>query len=248
MRARKNGFIPRRLGKYTCRHPPERPGPLLGGRHRGLDEGPARPRQPAPHTSRLGKRWRPRSRSQPSHRPSRDLPRTGSILYAHALNAFAAAVQWPAARYIVLQASNMLWVRPGMEARVRRLRHSLGRRDCAREPRRFPAPHRCLGLHPPVWRVARHGRRPLCAADNPRVHRQGAAPPLLPGAGRAWRLPDALPRGKLLPDRDRPRLCPPLAGLRRPRGVARRLPALVAAEGTDAVRHDASALVGARQR
>lgn len=51
----------------------------------------------------------------------------GSVLYAHLLNARFAAARWKSCCcYLVLQASNMLWVRHGMEARVERLRCSVG--------------------------------------------------------------------------------------------------------------------------
>ena len=43
---------------------------------------------------------------------------TGSVLWAHLANARAIARRWPSTRYVVLQASDMVWVRPGMEARV----------------------------------------------------------------------------------------------------------------------------------
>lgn len=52
----------------------------------------------------------------------------GSVLYAHLLNARSATARWQnCCCYFVLQASNMLWVRSGMEARVESLRCSVGR-------------------------------------------------------------------------------------------------------------------------
>lgn len=50
---------------------------------------------------------------------------TGSLLYAHMLSIAEAARRWPICEYVVLQASNMLWVRAGMELRVRSLRSSV---------------------------------------------------------------------------------------------------------------------------
>lgn len=50
---------------------------------------------------------------------------TGSLLYAHLLSIAEAARRWPICEYVVLQASNMLWVRTGMELRVRSLRSSV---------------------------------------------------------------------------------------------------------------------------
>ena len=49
---------------------------------------------------------------------------TGSLVYAHLLSIAEGARRWPICEYVVLQASNMLWVRTGMELRVRSLRSS----------------------------------------------------------------------------------------------------------------------------
>ena len=54
---------------------------------------------------------------------------TGSILWAHLANARAIAWRWPTVRYVVMQASNMMWVRPGMEARVSELHTSAAARE-----------------------------------------------------------------------------------------------------------------------
>ena len=43
---------------------------------------------------------------------------TGSILWAHVLNAKEIAIRWPSCGFVVLQASNMVWVRPGFEMAV----------------------------------------------------------------------------------------------------------------------------------
>ena len=52
----------------------------------------------------------------------------GSVLYSHLLNARAAAARWRGCCcQFVMQASNMLWVRRGMEARVDELGCSVGR-------------------------------------------------------------------------------------------------------------------------
>jgi hypothetical protein len=40
---------------------------------------------------------------------------TGSILWAHVLNVKHMALQWPDCRFVVLQASNTMWLRGGME-------------------------------------------------------------------------------------------------------------------------------------
>ena len=57
----------------------------------------------------------------------------GSILYAHLLNARTLAWRWPTAcRLVVLQASNMLWLRRGMERRAARFAFSLDARELAR--------------------------------------------------------------------------------------------------------------------
>ena len=48
----------------------------------------------------------------------------GSLLWAHLTNAQSIAWRWPAAHYVVLQASNMMWVRPGMEEVVATLQMS----------------------------------------------------------------------------------------------------------------------------
>lgn len=49
----------------------------------------------------------------------------GGILYGHLINAEHAAQRWPEARYIVFQASNMMWHRAGWEVAVRRLKWSV---------------------------------------------------------------------------------------------------------------------------
>eukprot|EP00322_Chrysochromulina_rotalis_P018734 CAMPEP_0115846784 /NCGR_PEP_ID=MMETSP0287-20121206/10039_1 /TAXON_ID=412157 /ORGANISM="Chrysochromulina rotalis, Strain UIO044" /LENGTH=378 /DNA_ID=CAMNT_0003300585 /DNA_START=193 /DNA_END=1330 /DNA_ORIENTATION=- len=70
----------------------------------------------------------------------------GSVLYAHLLNVRAAAARWRAYCYVVLQASNMLWVRQGMEARVEKLRCSVGREGW-RKPN-IEMPLLVAGYHP----------------------------------------------------------------------------------------------------
>ena len=45
----------------------------------------------------------------------------GSIILAHALSALEAADLWPSCQYFLLQAANMLWIKPGMELQVFRL-------------------------------------------------------------------------------------------------------------------------------
>ena len=56
----------------------------------------------------------------------------GSILWAHVLNAVHLGTRWPACSHVVLQASNMMWLRPGMEVRVLDRSYSLSSH--------FPAP------------------------------------------------------------------------------------------------------------
>jgi len=46
---------------------------------------------------------------------------TGSLTLAHALSALEAFKTWPSCSHFLLQASNMLWIRRGMELPVRRL-------------------------------------------------------------------------------------------------------------------------------
>jgi hypothetical protein len=53
---------------------------------------------------------------------------TGSILWAHVLNSVHLSNRWPACKHVVLQASNMLWLRSGMEATVLSKTYSIGRR------------------------------------------------------------------------------------------------------------------------
>ena len=55
---------------------------------------------------------------------------TGSILYAHLINAHTLNASFPMCTHLVLQASNMAWVRPGMDAEVTR-RHSFLTDDAA---------------------------------------------------------------------------------------------------------------------
>ena len=62
----------------------------------------------------------------------------GSVLYAHMLNARFATHRWAmpsscCCSFVVLMASTMLWVRPGMEARVRTMQSSVGREGWARQ-------------------------------------------------------------------------------------------------------------------
>ena len=59
----------------------------------------------------------------------------GSVLFAHLLNSRAIAAIWPDSEYIVLQASNMMWTRIGMEARVRALGHSVTLKPHGFKPR-----------------------------------------------------------------------------------------------------------------
>ena len=56
----------------------------------------------------------------------------GSLLYAHLTAAAEGGLRWPSARYVVLQASNMMWIRPGMEAHVRRFGWSFETSACPR--------------------------------------------------------------------------------------------------------------------
>jgi hypothetical protein len=53
----------------------------------------------------------------------------GSILYAHVLNVRLLARRWPSCQHVVMQASNMLWLRHGMEAHVVSREYSLGFRN-----------------------------------------------------------------------------------------------------------------------
>ena len=78
----------------------------------------------------------------------------GSILAAHVVNARAISRAWPDCAYVVLQASNMLWHRPGMESTVRALRHSVA------EKRKGTVPARSRARHHPFWRFL-YGQRGL---------------------------------------------------------------------------------------
>lgn len=63
---------------------------------------------------------------------------TGSLLYAHLLNARHGMDRWmlnASSSYFVMMASNMLWIRPGMELHVRALQCSVGREGW-RNPKR----------------------------------------------------------------------------------------------------------------
>ena len=53
----------------------------------------------------------------------------GSILYAHVLNARLLARRCASCQFMVMQASNMLWLRAGMEAHVIAHQYSLGSRN-----------------------------------------------------------------------------------------------------------------------
>ena len=63
----------------------------------------------------------------------------GSILYAHVMNTWLLARQWPTkCRLVVLQASNMLWLRSGMEQRVASRGYSMDARELHRHTNRTP--------------------------------------------------------------------------------------------------------------
>ena len=126
----------------------------------------------------------------------------GSVLYGHLLNARAAAARWEGCCCsFVMQASNMLWVRRGMEDRVEQLGCSVGREGWRR-------PDEALPLLMSGWRKGAAGdeissrfylnltrtRHPMSARDifalrasQPERRAAAAAPAAAAASGRhAW--------------------------------------------------------------
>jgi len=62
---------------------------------------------------------------------------SGSIILAHALSALEAADLWPSCQYFLLQAANMLWIKPGMELQVFRLTCSVSEYVFREQPNKF---------------------------------------------------------------------------------------------------------------
>lgn len=139
----------------------------------------------------------------------------GSTIYAHLLNARHASWRWDlnvSTSFFVMMASNQLWLRPGMEERVRALRCSVGREGWIYPHRSFATQAMLIaaedGKRGPPWRTpgniitARfylnltHGRR-YPDGKHARSYHEGAFYPLGSVLRFKNRLEAALPRDQI---------------------------------------------------